>query len=91
MDNPPGYTAEEIELAQDPELRLKLEKFVKANFKNFSIGDMAHVLGVSPKVILELVPWLGKDRVQFNTQMVVVVREPDKAQDDDLLFQKGEI
>lgn len=89
MESPPEYTAEELELSQDPVLRAKLERFIKANFKHFSIGDMAHALGVSPKVIFELVPWIKKDAVQFKTQMVVVLREPKEAAQDSDLFEQG--
>ena len=86
-----NYTAEEMELAQTPEVREQLKRFVKDNFKTFSLGDMAHVLGIHPDVLIELLPWgnTRKDRVQHNTNMVVVLQPKDSAKVDASKYELG--
>ena len=91
MDDVPNYTAEEMELAQTPEVREQLKRFVKSNFKNFSLGDMAHVLGIKPDVLIELLPWGGtrKDLVQHSCNMIIVLQPKDSAKLDEEKFQEG--
>jgi len=93
MVDVPNYTAEQMELAQTPEIREQLKKFVKSNFKTFSLGDMSHVLGIHPDVLIELLPWgnTRKDLVQHNTNMVVVLQPLDSAKVDEVKFREGEI
>lgn len=91
MDNVPNYTAEELELNQTPEVREQLKLFVKSNFKNFSLGDMAHILGVRTDVLMELLPWGGtrKDLVQHSCSMVVVLQPIGSAKLDDVKYSEG--
>lgn len=91
MDDVPNYTSEQLELSDTPEIREELTKFVKANFKTFSLGDMAHVLGVRTEILMELLPWGGtrKDLVQHSTNMVVVLQPKDSAKSDALKFEEG--
>lgn len=91
----PRYSIDELSLAaldsslEYSKLREELIKFLTKNHKHLTIPEMSQILGVSPKVILKLLPnSCLKDINKYKTQTIVIWKSPELAEEDSQRFKE---